>query len=396
MNVDLQRMLAERADLVEVPALDPSDILAQGERLARRRHRLVPAGVAAVLALTLGTAALVVDRTEAPPPPTDRPVPAPKWTPGTRPLTYGQGQTLHLGDRKIDTGLDFLSIDPTDHGAALTTLDGDIWFTDGATVKRIGTTLGARRGTTRLISYLVGRPREWVASADAGSTLAWMEYPSHRVDQPELVVYDSSSRTVLAREAIGVADENSAVVLDVVDDAVFVAEDDAGFTTPTSVFRYDVDSGALDRVEEADVEDARRDVPRALVVGSAAWDALLHTPDQTIVDTRSVNFLAVRDSVLDRLRDPSTGDAVEITVPERYDGDTLWFTQWIDDDQFALVTDAGIGELLVCSVSAGRCGVVVEGLTQEAPALTPGDGLRGAELALLRSDPSGEQPRSSG
>lgn len=395
MNVDLQRMLTERADSVEVPKLDPRDVLAHGERLARRRHRLASGGVAAALALTLGTAALLVDRDGTPPPPTDRPVPAPEWTPGTRPLTYGVGQTLHLGERKIDTSLDFLSIDPTDDGAALTTSDGGIWFTDGTTVERIGSTLGERRIGKDSFSYLAGDPREWVASADAGSTLAWMEFPGQRVDRPELVVYDSGIRTVLARQPIEVADQNSATVLDLVDDAVFVAEDDRGSFDPTPILRYDIEPGAIHRVEDADVEAARRDVARALVVGSATYGELLHTPDRTTVDTRSVQTLAVRDSKLDGLRDPHTGDPVEITVPERYDGDTLWFTQWLDDDRFALVTYAGIGELLVCRISAGRCEVVVEGFTEKAPALTPGDGLLGADRALLR-DSSRERLRSTG
>jgi hypothetical protein len=394
VNVDLQRMLTERADSVEVPVLDPRDVLAHGKRLAQSRHRLASGGVAAALALTLGTAALLVDRDGTPPPPTDQPVPVPEWTPGTRPLTYGQGQTLHLGERKIDTGLDFLSIDPTDDGAALTTSDGGIWFADGTTVERIGTTLGERRIDKDSSSFLAGDPHEWVASADAGSTLAWMEFPSQRVDRPELVVYDSGTRNVLARRPVEVSDRNSATVLDLVDDAVFVAEADHGSFDPTPIFRYDLDTGTLDLVVEADVEAARRDVTRALVVGSATYGELLHTPDRTN-DTRSVQTLAVDDSKLDGLRDPHTGNAVEIMVPERYDGDTLWFTQWLDDDRFALFTGVGIGDLLVCRISAGRCEVVVEGFSGKAAALTPGDGLLGADRALVR-DLSREQPRSTG
>jgi hypothetical protein len=388
VNVDLQRMLSERADSVEVPELDPRDALAHGKRLVRRRRRFASAGVAAALALTLGTAALLVDRTDTPPLPSDRPVPAPEWTAGTRPLTYGQGQTLHLGERKIDTGLDFVSVDLSDHGAALTTMDGGIWFTDGRTVERVGTTLGPRRVGKRMISWLVGRPHDWVAGADSGSLLAWMEFPSRRVDRPELVVYDSGTRAVLARQPIEVAHGSSAVVLDLVGDAVFVAEDTSvsgGSFEPTPLLRYDLDSGEIEQVEDADVEAARRDVARALVVGSATYGELLHTPTRTMADTRSTDVLAVRDSMLDGLRDPHSGDPVEIRVPQRYDGDTVWFTQWLDDDRFALATDAGIGELLVCRISAGRCEVVVEGFTWKAEALTPGDGLRGAERALVRA-----------
>ena len=383
MNIDLKEVLTQRADSVDTPALDPHDAIADGERLVQRRHRVAAAGVAAALALALGTAALLVGRTDAPPPPSDRPAPAPQWTTGTRPLAYGQGQTLHLGGRQIDTGLDFLSIDLTDDGAALTTLDGGIWVTDGTTIERVGTTLGARHITRGGTSFFVGRPSDWVASADDGSLLAWMEFPDPGVDRPELVVYDAGARAVLARQPIAVADRNSATVLDIADGAVFVAEDDRGSFDPTPLFRYDVGTGVLDQVDDVDVEAARRDVARALVIGSRTYGELLHTPVRALSETRSVEILDVRDSKLDGLVDPHTGAKVEISVPERYDGERLWFTQWLDDDSFAVITDAGVGELLVCHTSAGRCEVVVEGFTWEA--LTPGDGLRGSDRVLGRA-----------
>jgi hypothetical protein len=299
---------------------------------------------------------------------------------------------LHVGGRQLDTGLDFLSIDVTDDGAALTTLDGGIWFSDGATVERIGGTLGVRDIERASITYFAGRPREWVVSAGAGSLLAWMEFSGRRVDRPELVVYDSGDRAVLARRPIEVSARNSATVLDVVDGVVFVAEDDRGSFDPAPGFRYDVDTGVLEQVDDASMEAARRGIPRALVVGSAAHGALLHTPDRTLADTHSVQTLDVRGSRLDGLVDPRTGAPVEILVPERYDGQTLWFTQWIDDDRFAVVTHAGIGELLVCRRSGGRCEVVVEGFTHESSALTPGDGLRGSERALGRATRAASEP----
>ena len=66
------------------------------------------------------------------------------------------GQVLHLGDREIDTGLDYLSIDVTDDGAALSTFDGGIWFTDGSIVDRVGATLPLRatgRGVNSGVSF---------------------------------------------------------------------------------------------------------------------------------------------------------------------------------------------------------------------------------------------------
>jgi hypothetical protein len=83
--------------------------------------------------LTIGTTTLELDRlADRDGPPPAEPVRTSQGI--VRPLAYGQGQVLHLGDREIDTGLDFLSLDVTDDGAALTTLDGGIWFTDGTEV----------------------------------------------------------------------------------------------------------------------------------------------------------------------------------------------------------------------------------------------------------------------
>lgn len=383
MNVDLQQVLSQRADSARTPAVDPRAVVEQGERLVRRRRTLAVAAAAVVVALTLGTTALLGD------PGNERPVPSgpvevPQWTPGTRPLGYGQGQTLHLADQVIDTGIDLLSLDLTDEGAALTTLDGGIWFTDGATVERIGTTLGVGRLSQGGVSWRVARPRDWVVSGSAGSLLAWMEFPQQREDRPELVVYDSGTGDVLARRSFEVGARNSATVIDVVDRAVFVAEDDRGSFDPAMVLRYDVDTGVLERVDEAEVEDARREAAPALLVGSATDGPLLHSPDQ--MSGHTVETLRVREAGLDRLVDPRTGDPVEITVPDRYDeGGIAWFTQWLDDDHFALAPDAGLGELLLCRISVGRCDVVVEDLTWDSTALTPGDGLRGAEFALGRA-----------
>lgn len=379
MNIDLQHELARRADAAEVPTFDPQTVVAEGERLVRRRRTLAAAGAAVAVALAVGTTALISDPDPGRPEPAG-PVEVPEWTPGTRPLTYGQGQVLHLGDREIDTGMDFLTIDVTDEGAALLTLDGGIWFTDGTTVDRIGTTLGVGRITKDGWTWQVGRPPESVASGSAGSLLAWLEFPTPRVDRPELVVYDTDRRGVLARRSIQVTPGNAATVVAVVDGAVFVAEDDRGSFDPTPVFRYDPGTGALDRVTDRVVADAGR-AAAPLVVGSATYGEPLGSADDAF------GTVGVRDGALEGLRDPRTGEAVEIAVPASYGDGTMWFTQWLDDDRFVLAPGAGLGELLVCGVSERRCTAVVEGLTRKGPgpALTPGDGLRGGEYALGRA-----------
>lgn len=387
MNGDLQDLLAQRADSVEPPTYDPLAVVARGERRIRRRHRMTAAGAALALAATMGVTALVLDRGD------DRTAPAHRlgrddlvWTPGTRPITYGQGQTLHLGTRGFDTGIDFLSVAPTDDGAALTTVDGGIWFTDGRTIERIGSTRGGRVRPGS-VSWPAGRPRDWVATDSAGSLLAWLEYRGQRLDRPELMVFDSASRAVLSRTPIELTDGGSATILAVADRGVFLAESPQGFPDPDSLRRYDVDAGVFEPVDEADVEAARRAVGRALVVGPSADDGRLLHGEGDRGSTNSVNQLTVVDFRIAELVDPHTGDQVELRVPAGYEAGQLWFVQWVDDDRFTLITGNGapVGDLLDCRIAEGRCGVLLTRSTWTTEPLLPGEGGVGAELALGRA-----------
>ena len=397
MNLDLQNMLARRADTVEPPTFDPLAVVARGERRIRRRRRVAAAGAALALAVVMGVTAQVLDRGSDRTVPSDRPDrDGLTWTPGTRPITYGQEQTLHLGTREIDTGLDFLSVAVTDDGAALTTIDGGIWFTDGRTLERIGSTI-ALRVRPHSVSGAAGPPRGWVHTDTAGSLLAWLEYRGQRPDRPELVVYDSDRRAVLDREPIEVPDQGSATILAIADRGVFLAEDPGGFPATGSLRRYDVDTGALEPVDEADVAAARRGVRRALVVGPSAEDGrLLHWEgDRGSAD--SVERLTVNDSALDELVDPHTGEKVEILVPAGY-ADQLWFVQWLDDERFTVISGnpAPVGDLLVCRITEGRCDVLLDRSTWTTEPLLPGHGGVGAELALMRAMQSVLETRNGG
>ena len=356
-----------------------------GEHQIRRRNRITAAGAALVLAVTMGVTALVLDRGSDQTAPSDDPDgDGLTWTPGTRPITYGQEQTLHLGDREIDTGLDFLSVAVTDDGAALTTIDGGIWFTDGQTVERIGTALTGRVRPAS-VSWPAGAPPEWVVTDTAGSLMAWLEYPDQRPDRPELVVYDSDRRAVLHRQAIEVRERGSATILAVAGRGVFVADNSRGYTEPGSLRRFDADSGVLEPVDEADVAAARRAVARALVVGpSAEFGRLLHW-EGARGDTNSVESFTINDSRLDELVDPHTGEDVEIRVPAQYEFRALWFVQWVDDDRFTLIADfpALGGDLLVCRISEGRCDILLDQSAWTTPPILPGDDSLGADLALV-------------
>ena len=380
------------------------------------------------MALAVGVPAVVWDLRDEPksveqpkPPEPSRKV----EEPGTRPITYGQGQTLHLGNREIDTGLNFLSVAVTDHGAALTTIDGGIWFTDGKTVKRIGSTIALRvRG--RSVSGPAGMPRDWVITDTAGSLLAWLEYPGQRPDRPELVVYDSGSRLVLDRRPIEVPDGGSAHVLAVAGRAVFLGEGPggAGSRSPGSVHRFDVDTGVLEPVDVAELAAARREVSRALVVGpSAEAGGVLHTEGflgetdtksvgrLTNSGTNSVGRLTVNDSAFDELIDPHTGEQVELRVPAGYESGQMWFVQWLDDTRFTLISGisglygnwgggAPVGDLLVCRITEGRCEVQLDrsiwSTVWTAP-LLPGQGISvGADAAMSRATQTVLEARKGG
>lgn len=375
MNIDLSNLLASRADAVDPPAFDPALAIARGERRIRRRNRGVAAGAALTVALSVGVAVLFVNRNDDNPAPAD---PSSSWE---LPLTYGEGQTLHLGDREIDTGLDFLSIDVTGEGAVLTTLDGGIWFTDGTTVERIGST--GKVGRSSGLGFNAATPSEWVTVDNAGPLLAWIEYPNGRRGVPELVVYDAKARRVLARNQIQTKPGNGASVVAVVGQDVYLAEDYRGVDV-SAWWRYAVGSSELQQVTFWDVETARQGGSGPLVVDSSAESGRLLHQDGLPGEPEPL-LVRVRESRLAGLFDPRTGDRVEMALPASTGLDELWFTQWLDDDRFSLVSltkQAGhTRDLFVCRISTSRCDIAVTRADWEAQPLLPGFGGEGASLA---------------
>jgi hypothetical protein len=378
VNVDLRSMLADRADAVEPPQIDPLGVVVQGERLLRRRHRLAAAGAALAVVATIGATTVLVDpdREISPAPPVD-----------VRPLTYGQGTVLHRGDQAFDTGLNFLSLDITDGGAALTTLDGRIWFSDGAEVVEIGSTLGGRVHPDG-VSWSVLRPRDWVVSDSSGSLIAWLEYPDRDKARPELVVYDAARRAVVARQPFGLSprDRDTPEVTGVAGGEVFVGVDPATRVEGSSMYRYTVPDGAWDQVDVASFHSALRAVPRVLVHGSSglARDVLGNAgPNPHLSD---YEILEIDGSVLAGIFNPHTGEEVDVRLPDSGINNDyyVWFGQWLDDERFSLLIGSE-GDLLICTIDAGQCTVAIDRSTWSGsapPPLVPGNGAAGAEYAL--------------
>lgn len=388
MNADLREMLTARADAVETPRLDPAAVLARGERLVGQRRRRMAYVAACGVALVVAAALVVVpgpgDRV-SPAGPTD---PTRTTEPGARPLGYVQGRVLHLGGREVDTGLDALSLDLTDDGAALTTLDGGIWFSDGTGVERIGTVPGGTRIRDGMSWDDGGHPGEWVVSDSKGSLLAWVE----RADAadgggPELVVYDSNRRHVLLREPVPtVSPRDGAVVAALAGREVFVVPERRGMR-PETMVRFSVGGGQPEEVDRETFAVAVRAVPRALLLGPSVRNDVLGTSDGR--REHGVDFdelIEVRNQRLQDVFDAETGAPLELELPADDPVFEVHFLQWLDDDQFTLWAD---GDLVACQVSAGECRLVLDAdwsfFEGDDMPLLPGEGGFGSDWAFGRA-----------
>ncbi|MBA2639976.1 MAG: hypothetical protein H0U77_08295 [Nocardioidaceae bacterium] len=322
----------------------------------------------------------------------------------TRPLTYGDGQTIHYGDRVLDTGLNFLSLDVSDDGVVFTTIDGRIWFTDGSVVDEIGRTDGASHVGTRYVGWgSAGRPEEWVVSDNTGSLLAWFGYPEPDTQDPEpdtreVVVYDSQEREVVARQPVElVADSWSFGPLFVRGDYVYWSERFDSNAGPdfdqADMIRLEVATGTLDTISAQAYQAAQQSGARVLVVGDSfesgtVTDGIGYDQGFAIADSRLVPTGAGADAMF---FDPPTGEPLRFEAPsETGSVDRLYLFQWLDDHRFALVASAGpagapTGDLLVCSRADGSCGIAVRNAALSEPPLLPDFGGFGAQYALMRA-----------
>ena len=384
MNSSL-RDLGQRAAAVPAPQLDVAALVAAGETRIRRRRLVAVAGVtAAVVAVVGGTLLASPGSRETAPPPagpdrTQAPDDSDMVTTGPqhRLLTFAVGTTIHWGDRTIDVSrqargrnvrrlsIDYL--DATDDGVVFITgprahryPDGEIgiavgdstvWFTDGSTPVRIGSTVG---------NAVRGFP---IASSVAGSILAWSEGGDNTAGQ--VVVYDTAERAVIGRFG------EHAVPLAVYDDVVYWSPRrspclPAGWgrspecTRDAAVMRFDVASGLQSRVPAPDYLADRRARPGLFLDGWPAgrsrgsgvmFVGLVRRGDRLVVP-------GSEPGVDDKVTVAGTGRPLRLRLPARdRNPDDLAITQWLDADRVVLVdTDSADGtDFLVCRLSTGRC-----------------------------------------
>ncbi|WP_028652309.1 hypothetical protein [Nocardioides halotolerans] len=389
MSQTLSDLLRHTADAVESPQVDVDALVHRAGRQQRRR-RIVAAATSALLvgAVVTGAAALRADP-GADPRPTPPLAPSPTAvdpngrgpvSSSTRPLVYAEGSTIHAGDRTIPANDRVMFVDATDDGVVfMTDRDDRLWFDDGSVSEVIGTV-----HTPHVGSYDV-----W--TSNPGSLVAWF---ARNPDWPraELDVYDTSLHRVVAQ----VRDPDY-FVLHLDDRFVYTNPDwsatpgcwvvDERPCPDPHLFRHDVASGVMEEITRDAYEAELLDNPRSFVIRAEVNEATripvfplgarLHRHgDRLVVSGEHRLTLTSGDPVALRLTSP------------RADIVGFWAVQWLDDDRVVLAGHeedeggpSGIGQgdsytasyvdLLVCTLSAGRCDEVVP-LNPATPYVTPG------------------------
>ncbi len=368
-----------------------------------RRRRI--AALAVTLVVTAAGALALRPRADGPASPVIATAPAAKGQP--RPLTYAVGRTIHIGDRSIRTGVDVLSLDVTDDGAAFTTFDGLLWFTDGTTLRQIGLTTPGRVMDQGIGWSPAGRPNDRIVADWSGSRLAWLEYSrtGPHGDPPELVVYDTVAHHRVARASLRPMSTcpSCAHIVSVHGDQIDWTDGSRkGLGTSTQrlssvrLYRYDVSSRRQTIVSVKDYQAELRTRPRTLVVGEALDSGTVGDAigQDFVVDGRTL--VASGRGSGRRTFDPRTGDAVAFhtswALAAGRGGQRFYLFQWLDDDTVALLAGSGSStgtrrgdDMLLCSISRGDCTMATRLPDASSPIVpefeTPGAGHAEARAA---------------
>jgi hypothetical protein len=326
-----------------------------------------------------------------------RPVGEAAGAPGKpRPLVYAEGSTIHLGEKTIDTGQDLLSLDLTDDGVAFTTFNGGLWFTDGTTTTRIGTTSPGQVDAHGVAWGPSGRPKDWIVSDPSGSRMAWFEYDQD--EQPEIVVYDTHEHQHVARIPIEL-DPGCArcpQILSVDADVYWTDTPMRGLGSDNAkdrqaVYRYSIATHKAKRVTAASYRTHLLHQSRGLVVGDS-WAT------GNLTDGIGQRFSFSHQGTTDpqgQVFDAETGQRVVLRAPPGYgpgDGIRLYLFEWLDDDRVALLDATGWaygtygGEnLLVCHLESGQCVVQVHRARSAVSPILPEFESRGDAFAEARA-----------
>ncbi len=382
------------------PDLDIDELVGRGERRLRRRRLAAVLGgtVAVVVAITFGVGIALNGlggRSQGPThlPPTHGTKSAGTDAP-TRQIVYSDhkvgapGDTVHFGDRLVETGNDEVHLDVTDDGF-LYTDRGGAWFSDGGTPEQVGSHLCGASPNGEF-SHFANRA---VMAANSGTTAAWFDCTLPA--RPSLVVFDTSSRHEVARRPVAFCTAGCELV-DVTGESVYF---NRGVYTgaPNPDYRFDLTANRLLTSTLQEYADELRSRPRGLVLGddwrtgtpitgvgrSPAEDGPLFV----VAGSRLVPRVTVNDrDQATSAFDTATRRALHLRLPSGYHVETTaTFSpfDWLDDDTLALRggpegQDAeGPDDILTCHLSTGRCVVAVPSPDADTGRIVPGSPLPG-------------------
>lgn len=280
---------------------------------------------------------------------------------GTRPLTYAEGATIHLGDDVVSLPAAVVEIDMTDAGAVVRTDDDSIWFTDGVRLDQVGS-LGEPGPAYKNSELPLFTPNGWIVSGNTGSLAAWFEFPTP--DAPVLVVYDTASqKPVVDRQAVTVRGDKWELLHSVTDAAAYwFVDPEAHSEVPTG--RFDLGTG-----DQATIGRARYE---AELPAKGSARTLTNNNDGTwpftVIDgigqqfgVESGRFGPVGGGDF-REWDGLTGEPLRYDAPPGYANTLVFLVQWLDDDTIVLRATLKDGfALLVCRNSTHTCETALSG-----------------------------------
>jgi hypothetical protein len=371
-ELELLRSLGEQ---IVPPSLDA--LRETARRRTRRTATVATAAAAAAVVAVIGAAQLVtVDRDSAPPPT----APA---VDDTRPLTYAEGATLHLGGQAVTMPAEVVEIDLVDAGAVARTADGAVWFTDGSTPEQIGTIGAPAPAFSPEQPFYYGDGAGFVVSGNTGSLVGWLDFPQAR--QPQLVAYDTATAEEIAREPIELESGSIAVLTSVGAQAAFWAVDPVPYEDPAAVGRLDLSTGeqttihpTADGGPDTFEADPPPPGPRTILVSHREGGGPPYLADdgigQQIGCCGAGGRLVPRGAEPLEVLDGGTREPFTFVPPpghRHHEAIPGWLTQWIDDDTIVLgyIDDGGrqLADLLVCRISTHSCDVAATSLDAVLP-----------------------------
>lgn len=363
MSTLLKDVLVGVLDDAELPEVDQGRALEAGRSRLKRRRRGIGAGISAgalvaAVAVPVGISTISSDGDALNP--TDSTQVEGDGAFAERKVTYSQGSDIHYGDDTIAVAPHKIkAFVQTDKGFAFIG-DGDtVFFTDGESVRELGTA-DAPYG-------------QLLTSDDAGALVAWVDLSSE--GEATYYVYNAVSGQTESVSKRHTADgEFELPSISAVDGShVYAWSDEGEFvwnldTGNVEVIKQGVDNGwLLDAqdgwmaFDDSDPDNAKSGND-AVIAKSVTSDSPRYPSGRVALSPDATYFANDHDDT-EQIIDRVSG---EIVTPDHEGYAFIALMQWTDDDKFTAVGFTSSEEdkldLLDCSVAAGSCETKVSGI----------------------------------